>query len=84
LHPNELGTCASLNVDQDEQDSVDEDDVEDDKLDKEEEGSLRSCQSLADNPDNAAGPPEVDFTNRMVAKRLAFSARERTQASATA
>jgi hypothetical protein len=84
LHPNELGTCASLNVDQDEEDSEDEDDVEDDKLDKEDKGSLGSYQSLADNPDNDADPPEVDFTNWMVAKRLAFLARERTQASATA
>ena len=73
-----------MHVDQDEEDSEDEDDVEDDKLDKEEEGSLRSCQSLADNPDNAAGPPEVDFTNWMVAKRLAFLVRERIQALATA
>lgn len=60
-----------------------QDDVEENELDKEDEDSVGSYQSLVDDPDNATGSHEVNFTNWMVAKILAFSTRERTQASVT-
>ena len=84
MPPKELGTRAFLNVNQDKEELLGDDDLEEDELDEQDDDSLGSYQSLADDFDEAAVPPEVDFSNWMVAKRLAFSVRERTRAPATA